>query len=456
MRAISLCLCALALATSAYAQLLGGVSSADPSDKSVVDAAAFAVQQINARENSMFAQLLSVVVEASSQVVAGVKYSLVVETLRSTECRNDGELHSMCSCAADSSNPLRYEVEVLSQPWKQPEMQLLSTKSVPVTSANSVDATSSKLSIGSAISAASPDFQSFLKSYKPDYCNNAAEISRRADIFQANMGRIKKLQQNEKGSAKYGVTQFADLTEQEFLARYAQSTPMKPSTTMRKAPLMDVKDTPTSFDWREHNAVTAVKNQGGCGSCWAFSTTGNIEGQWAIKKGKLVSLSEQELVDCDKVDHGCKGGLPSDAYKQIMKLGGLTTEQQYPYTGRDGSCHFNPSTEAVNINGSIALPQDEEQLAAWLAANGPISIGINAGPMQFYFGGISHPWKLFCNPDHLDHGVLLVGYGVKDGEPYWIVKNSWGATWGEEGYYLVYRGAGVCGLNRMATSSVVA
>lgn len=142
---------------------------------------------------------------------------------------------------------------------------------------------------------------------------------------------------------------------------------------------------PVSFDWREHGAVTPVKNQGMCGSCWAFSTTGNVEGQWAIKNSKLVSLSEQELVDCDSEDHGCEGGLPENAYDAIIKLGGLETEEEYPYNGIDGTCHMETTKTNVQVNGSLELPQDENKLARWLLRNGPISIGINATPLQVSF-----------------------------------------------------------------------
>jgi len=268
---------------------------------------------------------------------------------------------------------------------------------------------------------------------------------------------IKMLQEAEEGTATYGVTQFADLTVEEFRKNYLSPVwPQEHPVSMMQADLSNLQDAPASFDWRDHGAVTPVKNQGQCGSCWSFSTTGNVEGQWQIKKGKLISLSEQELVDCDKVDQGCEGGLPSQAYQQIIKLGGLVTESNYPYTAADGkTCNFKKNNVVVYINGSVALPTDENQLASWLAANGPISIGINANAMQWYTGGVSKPLSFLCNPKNLDHGVLIVGYGTDGSTPYWIVKNSWGTTWGESGYYRVKRGSGTCGLNQMATSAVV-
>ncbi|XP_053404031.1 cathepsin L-like [Mercenaria mercenaria] len=283
---------------------------------------------------------------------------------------------------------------------------------------------------------------------------SAKEEEKRYTRFCINMRMARKLQETEQGSAIYGATKFADLTKEEFQQYVGKKWDITANQGMKKAAIPR-GSAPDSFDWREHGAVTPVKNQGSCGSCWAFSTTGNIEGQWAIKKKKLVSLSEQELVDCDKVDEGCNGGLPSQAYKEIERLGGLETEKDYSYRGEDEKCHFNKTDVKVYINDSVSVSSDEAEMASWLAANGPISIGINAFAMQFYMGGISHPWKIFCNPKDLDHGVLIVGYGVQDDKPYWIVKNSWGPDWGEKGYYLVYRGAGVCGLNTMCTSAVV-
>ncbi|VEN63981.1 unnamed protein product [Callosobruchus maculatus] len=219
---------------------------------------------------------------------------------------------------------------------------------------------------------------------------------------------------------------------------------------------------PTEFDWRQKNAVTEVKDQGMCGSCWAFSTTGNVEGQYAIKYGKLLEFSEQELVDCDKLDDGCNGGLMDNAYRTIEKMGGLETEEDYPYEAENEKCHFVKSKSKVQLSGAVNISHDETDMAKWLVKNGPIAIAINANAMQFYVGGVSHPWKMLCSPKNLDHGVLIVGYGVHKYPkfnktlPYWIVKNSWGPRWGEQGYYRVYRGDGTCGLNQTPSSAIVA
>ena len=198
-----------------------------------------------------------------------------------------------------------------------------------------------------------------------------------------------------------------------------------------------------------------------CGSCWAFSTAGNVEGQNKVVNGELVSLSEQELVDCDARDAGCNGGLMENAYKTLIEIGGLESEEDYGYDGADEACKFNRSKVAVRVNGGVEMPTNETQMAQWLLQNGPIAVGLNAFAMQFYMGGVSHPPSLFCEPSGIDHGVLIVGFGVhttrylKRVQPYWIIKNSWGASWGENGYYRLYRGEGVCGINLAASSATV-
>ncbi|XP_071532585.1 cathepsin L-like isoform X2 [Panulirus ornatus] len=304
-------------------------------------------------------------------------------------------------------------------------------------------------------------FKNFMKTYNKSY-NNQAEFKKRFSIFRQNMRKVHLFQQNERGSAKYGPTRFADLTEQEFRKMLGFRPDLKPEhSSANLAVIPQDIEVPTRFDWRDHGVVTSVKDQGMCGSCWAFSVTGNVEGQWAIKHKHLYSLSEQELVDCDKSDEGCHGGLPENAYEEIKRMGGLETESDYPYDAEEEQCHFNKSLVKVTVNGSLELPKDEVALAKWLMKNGPISIGINANPLQFYNGGVSHPLKFLCNPKDLDHGMLIVGFGVhtypvfKKTLPFWIVKNSWGEDWGEQGYYRVYRGDGTCGVNQMATSAVV-
>lgn len=204
-----------------------------------------------------------------------------------------------------------------------------------------------------------------------------------------------------------------------------------------------------TIDWTTKGVVTPVKNQGQCGSCWAFSTTGSLEGAHAIKTGNLVSLSEQMLVDCDtQYDNGCGGGRMDNAFSWIKENGGLCTEDDYSYTARDGKC--KKSCEVVEETAPVQWTDvaHNEQAMAKALTNGPVSIAIEAdqSAFQFYSGGV---FTGRCGTQ-LDHGVLAVGYGVLDGKAYWKVKNSWGASWGMDGYILLEKGkhqqGGQCGI----------
>ena len=280
------------------------------------------------------------------------------------------------------------------------------------------------------------------------------------------MKKVQFLQESELGTAVYGPTVTADLTEMEFKKNFLgmktkwSKLSDDPDIHWPAAEIPDV-DLPKEFDWREAGAVTEVKNQGQCGSCWAFSVTGNMEGQYMVKHGELLDLSEQELVDCDKRDNGCNGGLPENAYKTLFEIGGLEKESDYGYDGKDEACKFNRTKVAARVTGGVEISQNETEMAQWLLKNGPISVGLNANAMQFYKGGVSHPFKFLCSADGIDHGVLIVGFGeheyplFKKKMPYWIIKNSWGPGWGEQGYYRLYRGDGTCGINMMTSSAVV-
>eukprot|EP00297_Palpitomonas_bilix_P011926 CAMPEP_0113879292 /NCGR_PEP_ID=MMETSP0780_2-20120614/7160_1 /TAXON_ID=652834 /ORGANISM="Palpitomonas bilix" /LENGTH=331 /DNA_ID=CAMNT_0000865863 /DNA_START=107 /DNA_END=1102 /DNA_ORIENTATION=+ /assembly_acc=CAM_ASM_000599 len=306
-------------------------------------------------------------------------------------------------------------------------------------------------------------FQGFMKEHNKNH--QGAEYSKRLNIFRDNLKRIEEHKKNDP-TATHGVTQFADLTHEEFIAQFAG---MRGAPKMEGIPIREnfKGGAPDSFDWRSKGAVTPVKNQGSCGSCWSFSTTGNVEGAWYLAKNQLVSLSEQNLVDCDHqcdpsgqaCDAGCNGGLPTNAFEYIMKNGGIDTEESYPYQGVDGTCKFNQANVGATISNYTRISTDEEAIKEALYEMGPLSIGINAMYMQFYMGGTSCPWV--CG-DSLDHGVLITGYGTEGFSvarmskmDYWTIKNSWGETWGEKGYYRICRGKGMCGVNQMVASAIV-
>nr|AOH96646.1 cathepsin L-like protein [Paragonimus pseudoheterotremus] len=293
-------------------------------------------------------------------------------------------------------------------------------------------------------------YEQFKRDYGKIYANDDDE--KRFAIFKDNLVRAQTYQMHERGTAKYGVTQFFDLTPEEFAAKYL-SSPI--DDQVEHVQLNDLKAAPERIDWREKGAVAPVEDQGWCGSCWAFSVAGNIEGQWFLKTGQLVSLSKQQLVDCDTVDSGCNGGWPPLTYGEIKRLGGLEAQRDYPYVGREQTCRLDKSKLLAKIDGSVVLERDEYKQAAWLAEHGPMASALNANYFQYYRSGISHPSSYECNPDGLNHAVLTVGYGTENGIPYWTIKNSWGTGWGENGYFRLYRGDGTCGIEKVVSSAVI-
>ncbi|KAF7704688.1 procathepsin L-like [Silurus meridionalis] len=263
-------------------------------------------------------------------------------------------------------------------------------------------------------------------------------------------------------SYRLGMTFFADMDNQEYRASVFKGCLGSFNRTKKHSTLTFVRGggvLPKTVDWRKKGYVTKIKDQKDCGSCWAFSATGALEGQTRRKTGKLVSLSEQQLVDCsgDYGNYGCMGGLMNSAFDYVKDNNGIDTEKSYPYEAIDNDCRFNPDTVAATCTGYVDIKSgDEKALQEAVATIGPISVAIDAGhsSFQLYKSGIYNEPK--CSSTWLDHGVLAVGYGEKHKKDYWLVKNSWGLNWGENGYIMMSRNKNnQCGIATNASYPLV-
>jgi C1A family cysteine protease len=300
-------------------------------------------------------------------------------------------------------------------------------------------------------------FQEFTVKHNKKY-SSIEETVARFKVFQSNYARLESFSLNSDRTYSVGINKFADMTPQEFRKTYRNLDINMLNVEKAKSEGLTFSEAaPESHDWRKEGAVGPVKDQGQCGSCWAFSTVGNLEGLNYIKTKKFVQFAEQQLVDCDKgQDQGCNGGLMENAFAYLKTAGGLEKSSDYKYTARDGTCKFDKSKSAIQVTGSVfAKSQDEEEIKSFLYSTGPLAIAINAEPLQFYNGGIIDADANECDPQSLDHGVTLVGYGSENGQDYWIVRNSWGSGWGEEGYFRFARGKGTCGVNTYVISATL-
>jgi cathepsin L len=304
-------------------------------------------------------------------------------------------------------------------------------------------------------------WENFKKAFDKSY-SGREEVARRF-IWEQNVAKIVHHNlQADVGLHTYkrGLNEYADMSHEEFVKVF--NGYRRPSNFQSNAsvwvPPCNVQ-LPDKVDWRDDGLVTPVKNQEQCGSCWAFSTTGSLEGQHKKKTGDLVSLSEQNLVDCSSKEgnQGCEGGLMDNGFEYIKRNGGIDTEQSYPYTAQDGTCHFKKANVGATCTGFVDIPTgDEEALKKAVATVGPISVAIDASHESFqtYSSGVYDEED--CSPDQLDHGVLVVGYGSEDGKDYWLVKNSWGTTWGMSGYLKMSRNKNnQCGIATQASYPLV-
>ncbi|KAM9309801.1 cathepsin S-like [Pholidichthys leucotaenia] len=274
---------------------------------------------------------------------------------------------------------------------------------------------------------------------------NEVEDMRRRELWEKNLMLITTHNlEASMGLHTYelSMNHLGDLTPEEMGQFYATLTP---PTDVQRAPSPFARwsgaDAPLSVDWREKGCVTRVKMQGSCGSCWAFSAVGALEAQLAKMTGKLVDLSPQNLVDCSSKygNHGCNGGFMHHAFQYIIDNHGIDSDASYPYKGQNEQCHYSPMYRAANCSQYRFLPEgDEDALKQALATIGPISVAIDAKRPSFYL----YRSGVYDDPScsqNVNHAVLAVGFGTENGRDYWLVKNSWGTSYGEQGYVRMVR-----------------
>ncbi|XP_028272429.1 cathepsin O [Parambassis ranga] len=295
------------------------------------------------------------------------------------------------------------------------------------------------------LSVSTVDFSSFTKQFHRKCEFSSEEFNRRHVCFQEATQRHTYLNSlsTDTQSAKYGINQFSDLSQKEFRDLYLRAV-------YDGAPLFSghrLEELPAKFDWRDKAVVAPVQNQQACGSCWAFSVVGAIQSVHAIGGSQLQQLSVQQVVDCSFQNAGCNGGSPSNALRWLQQSRvKLVTESEYPYKAKTGICHFfSQSHGGVAVKNFTAHDFSGQEVAMMgqLVEHGPLAAIVDAVSWQDYLGGII---QHHCSSQWSNHAVLVVGYDASGDTPYWIVQNSWGTTWGNEGYVYIKIGANVCGI----------
>jgi C1A family cysteine protease len=321
--------------------------------------------------------------------------------------------------------------------------------------------TAALLGLACFADAKTPAFPLWAQQFNKTY-SSASERDYRNSVYIDN---VRKIRAHNKGGFNWtmDVNQFADLTASEFAAKYIRGGYKGRNATARDVDynLLGATALPASVDWTAKGAVTPVKDQGQCGSCWAFSTTGAVEGAWFLKNGTLVSVSEQQLVDCSTAqgNQGCDGGLMDYGFQYIVDNKGITGEVNYPYTATGpNTCVAKGKPVVARVTGFKDVPTGSETALMTAIVAAPVSVAVEADQnvFQFYSGGVM---TAACG-SQLDHGVLAVGYGTLGGVDYYKVKNSWGSSWGDNGYILLGRGSafgsnGQCGIQMDPSYPVV-
>ena len=290
---------------------------------------------------------------------------------------------------------------------------------------------------------------------------NAQEHVARFNAFKSNYALVRHL--NRQGKGTFTLNRFADMTQEEFAAKYLRPFPVAQLPRYKKTLAWNrFADYPEAKNWADDGAVTPVKDQASCGSCWAFSATGAMEGAWFMAHNELPLISEQQLVDCEHdcmefpgttqevCDEGCNGGLMPNAFTYAIREG-MESEEDYPYKGVDRTCRYDASKVKYHFSSWAWVDQDEDAMVAALNTKGPLSVALDASYWSYYSGGI---YDVSCSSTRMNHGVLLVGYGVENGTKYWIVKNSWGTSWGEKGFIRLIRGKNKCGINNFVCTII--
>eukprot|EP01086_Lenisia_limosa_P006002 TRINITY_DN240_c0_g1_i3.p1 TRINITY_DN240_c0_g1~~TRINITY_DN240_c0_g1_i3.p1 ORF type:complete len:356 (-),score=66.36 TRINITY_DN240_c0_g1_i3:21-1088(-) len=328
-------------------------------------------------------------------------------------------------------------------------------------------------------------FHSFQEEYGKVYAQDAVQA--KFETFKQNLALINEMNIKHDGVTEFAVNQFADMTPQEFRDQVLSSCKSSDHSAVRQSHQAEPKNiasVPDSFDWRDQGFVSPPRNQGSAGTCWAHSVSETIESAWAISHNNtnITPLSVEQLVECDKNNCGMFGGYMYSAMESVIQWGGLNTEKEFPYCSGDGSCYpcmpdnYNVTMcgkhddlyckpeetctqMAAPFSASISswdwLTTDEEQLRVELMARGPLSVGLDAWALQFYKRGVYEGHLCATDLQDIDHAVVITGFGEDKHHKWWNVRNSWGAKWGESGYFRIVRNKSACGINKMVISPVV-
>lgn len=317
------------------------------------------------------------------------------------------------------------------------------------------------LAILSLALAAEISFDEWLVKFeKTEYAFDAEKMAERRAVYEANVAEIEQ-HNSENHTWTMGVNAYSDLTWEEFKKYFNLDAPQECSATNPKEVNFGGQ-LPDSVDWTTKGMVTAVKNQGSCGSCWTFSTTGAVESAWAIAGNPLTQLAEQQLVDCAGgfKNNGCNGGLPSQAFQYLMWAGGQEKETDYKYTARDGSCKFSAAKVLAKISNEVNITFGDESdkgLPAAVALT-PTSVCYQvASDFRNYKSGVYTSKICKSGQKDVNHAVLAVGYDKDSasGLPYYLVKNSWGTSFGIKGYFKIVRGKNMCGIASCSSYPIV-